>query len=631
MPPTILCAQDDRNLYQIHQRALADEGFRVLGVHDGEQALTTARDEEPDLVLLDSVLPKRDGFSVLKAIRGESGRMPIVLLCAGRISDEFRRRAEQLGDVALLSKPVPLDELVGQVREFIEDKQPAPAHRQMALPEKGSLRQIHLGALLHALHARGESGVLLLEYGKKKKAVQLREGYPVAVKSNLVTECLGNLLISRGKLTEQQVDESIRRVKRGEGLQGEILVAMDLLDEDDVATALRDQAEAKLFEIFEWKGGSFVFQRGRRLQRANSLSLDGSPAEMVVRASRRHVNLARVDGFLEQHADAFVAVADDPFSRFQSIDLNEGEQRMLEELDGKRSLGDFMNASERMRRTFYALLMVELLVLHGDAGSSPGLQPRRAETTAGQTGPQGDDRALRKELTALARELREKNHYEVLGIPTTADDATVKKAYEAQIQRVHPDRYRNSSGAVRQVADEIHRLVTTAYETLCEQQGRAEYATVLKQGAAERREQERGRKALAAETVFQRGEAALRARDYEGALVFFGSAMEQMPDEGEYHAHYGWCLHLCHPDNEVIVQEAVEHVQRGVKLARDRERPYLYLGRLYKVMGRMAAAEKMFTRAVQIRSDCVEALRELRLLNMRRDKNKGLIGKLLRR
>jgi tetratricopeptide (TPR) repeat protein len=123
----------------------------------------------------------------------------------------------------------------------------------------------------------------------------------------------------------------------------------------------------------------------------------------------------------------------------------------------------------------------------------------------------------------------------------------------------------------------------------------------------------------------------MKQRDYEGALVFFGSALEQLPEEGLYHAYYGWCLHLCHPDNEVIVQEAAEHIQEGIRLARDEETPYVFLGRLYKVMGKMSAAEKMFTRAVQLKADCVEALRELRLLNMRRDKKKGLIGRILKK
>jgi tetratricopeptide (TPR) repeat protein len=80
-----------------------------------------------------------------------------------------------------------------------------------------------------------------------------------------------------------------------------------------------------------------------------------------------------------------------------------------------------------------------------------------------------------------------------------------------------------------------------------------------------------------------------------------------------------------------MVGEALEHVKRGLKLASHREKPYLFLGRLYKAIGRVEMAERMFTRAVQIQPECLEGLRELRLINMRRKKSKGLIGRLLRR
>jgi hypothetical protein len=73
------------------------------------------------------------------------------------------------------------------------------------------------------------------------------------------------------------------------------------------------------------------------------------------------------------------------------------------------------------------------------------------------------------------------------------------------------------------------------------------------------------------------------------------------------------------------------HLKRAIKLARDREKPYLYMGRVCHAIGRSDVAVKMFTRAVQIQPECVEALRELRLINMRREKEKGFIARLLRR
>jgi CheY-like chemotaxis protein len=635
MRPTILCAQADAHLSEIHRQALAEAGYRVLVVHDGEGALSAAAEEDVHVALLDAQLPRRDGFDVMQRLRereGPSGALPGLILHAGRVGPETSRRIEAMGDVVLLSKPVALDDLVGHIAKL--SKVPAEAGagdaRRRRTPHKGSLREVHFGSILHGLHDARASGVLLVESGKKKKAVQLRDGYPVAVKSNLVTECLGNMLARRGRLTQDQLDESLRRVKRGEGLQGEILVAMEVLDEETVSAALREQAEAKLLEIFEWRRGTYAFQMGKKLQRAATLALSESPATLILEGARRHVPIARVDDYLARHGRACVAASDAPFHRFQSIGVSEDELAQLSDLGPDRPVGSYCDAPERVRRILYGLLVTEVLELTSPesvASTAPGhgVAPGRVEPAT------EDDAEIRRELTALAQDLREKTYYEVLGLPTIAGDDAVRRAYAEQIERVHPDRYRQSSGAVRQVADEIYMLFTRAYEALRDPEARAAYASEMKRDIEAQRDQVRSKKILSAEMAFQRGEAALRQRDYQGALVFFGSALEQLPDEGLYRAYYGWCLHLCHPDNEVILQEAAEHVQSGIKLARDHEMPYLFLGRIYKVLGRTAAAERMFTRAVQLRSDCVEALRELRLLNMRREKRRGLIGRILKK
>jgi tetratricopeptide (TPR) repeat protein len=160
---------------------------------------------------------------------------------------------------------------------------------------------------------------------------------------------------------------------------------------------------------------------------------------------------------------------------------------------------------------------------------------------------------------------------------------------------------------------------------------RGEYLLDRRREEREAEEVKEGRRALEAEIQFQKGDARLNQRRYEEALECFGKALELYPEEGEHHAHYGWALHLCHPGDPTIVAEAIEHVKRGLKLAPNREKSYLFMGRLCKVIGRAGAAEKMFTRAVQVQPDCVEALRELRLINMRRKSSKGVIGRLFGR
>jgi DNA-binding response OmpR family regulator len=245
------------------------------------------------------------------------------------------------------------------------------------------------------------------------------------------------------------------------------------------------------------------------------------------------------------------------------------------------------------------------------------------------------DESMRSELAEFANRVRNRDHYGVLDVPTTANDDEIRIAFACLSKRTHPDRFHAASHSVRQLAEQVFGRVANAHAAISTASNRDSYANELARGRRDEAAEEEGRRALAAETEFQKGEAKMVKRDYEGALLCFGRAMENFPAEGEYRSNYGWCLYLCHPDNDVMLGEALEHCREGLKLAKDREKPYLLLGRLYKAVGKPGAAKKMFSRAVQIKPQCVEAMRELRILNMRRDKNeslgKGVFKRIFRR
>ena len=80
-----------------------------------------------------------------------------------------------------------------------------------------------------------------------------------------------------------------------------------------------------------------------------------------------------------------------------------------------------------------------------------------------------------------------------------------------------------------------------------------------------------------------------------------------------------------------LPDQARRRAEAYVERHPERDAPHLFLGRLYKAAEREKIAEKMFARAVQLDPDCVEAIRELRLLNMRRERSKGLVRRILRR
>jgi two-component system, OmpR family, alkaline phosphatase synthesis response regulator PhoP len=118
MSARILLVEDEVHLAEGISENLEQEGYTVETVGDGESALIRWRAGGIDLIVLDVMLPKRDGFAVCKAIRDEGGRVPILFLTA-KNSDDDRIYGLELGGDDYLGKPFNLRELLLRVRGML--------------------------------------------------------------------------------------------------------------------------------------------------------------------------------------------------------------------------------------------------------------------------------------------------------------------------------------------------------------------------------------------------------------------------------------------------------------------------------------------------------------------------------
>ena len=637
MSATVLCIHEDRTVARIHTEMLEAEGYEVVCAFDGRQSLEILRTQPPDFTVIDAYLPRQDGFEILAEMRTlEACRStPVLMLSDGDVTEDIAQRASALGAIGVEAAPLAGDRLVARIAEHLK---PGPSARSevSAVPESGCLRELPVPELIHALRKERHDGVLVLEHGKKKKAVEFKDGWPVSVKSNLLSECFGNFLVREGIVDEVLLNESVKRMRAGEGMQGEILVAMDVLEEEALVEALRAHGLEKFFELFGWRDGRYVVRPRAHVQRGSSIGIEGHPARLVVEGIRRKFPLKQIDRWLAAHSNAFLVPNAGGEVGVEDAHPSPQEREWISGLDSTLTLGQLLETPEWVRRFVFGLITIEALAVDGQQGDAGDARvfAERAARVASPSLSEADEEA-RAELARLANRMRGKDHYGVLDVPTTADDEEIRIAFASLSRKTHPDRYHGASSSVRQLAAQVHERIAEAHAALSTEEGRADYAKVLARGAREDAVEDEGRRALAAETEFQKGEALLADRDYEGALLCFGRAMQNFPSEGEYRSHYGWALYLCHPDNDVMLGEALEHCREGVKLAKDREKPYLLLGRLYKAMGKAVAAKKMFSRAVQIKPQCVEAMRELRIMNMRRGKDQapglGRLKKLFKR
>ncbi len=113
----VLVVDDDKKLAELIRLYLEKDRFRVLVAHDGRAALELARQKQPDLVVLDLMLPQVDGLDVCRVLRAES-RVPIIMLTA-RTTEEDKLLGLDLGADDYVTKPFSPRELVARVRAVL--------------------------------------------------------------------------------------------------------------------------------------------------------------------------------------------------------------------------------------------------------------------------------------------------------------------------------------------------------------------------------------------------------------------------------------------------------------------------------------------------------------------------------
>jgi DNA-binding response OmpR family regulator len=118
--PLVLVVEDDPALGDVMLTALKDEGLDAKLARDGDEAMRFVDDLAPSCMVLDLMMPKRDGFSVLRELRadGRISRLPVIVVTAIFGLSE-RLYATELGAADYVTKPFDLDDLVSRVRALL--------------------------------------------------------------------------------------------------------------------------------------------------------------------------------------------------------------------------------------------------------------------------------------------------------------------------------------------------------------------------------------------------------------------------------------------------------------------------------------------------------------------------------
>jgi DNA-binding response OmpR family regulator len=220
---TILVVEDDPSITMGLELNLRAEGFDVVVAHDGEEGLTRARSGAVDLVILDVMLPRLNGFEVLRALRGEGNEVSVLMLSA-RGAEIDKVMGLELGAGDYVTKPFGVAELMARVRAILRrDGKGRPARagvfRAGALEINPATREVKRAGDLVELTAT-EFDVLLCLFEAKGRVLSREQ-----IQANVwgpdhhgTTRTVDNFLLQlRSKLEQDPADPKHLVTVRGVG------------------------------------------------------------------------------------------------------------------------------------------------------------------------------------------------------------------------------------------------------------------------------------------------------------------------------------------------------------------------------------------------------------------------------
>lgn len=625
----ILIIDDDRDLRDFLQQALSAAGFQVETTDRGAIGLRKLLTEDFQLALIDINMPEISGPNICRALRKHDNtrNLPVVMITATFHSPEQIDEAKQdYGVNDFLLKPFTgLD-----LQHLLERVFSQHGSAQDATPQIQPLSDYTVPLQLQQLYRGKATGLLHLQRGDAKKIIYIKDGYPIFARSNVLSECLGRMLVKEGVITQVDCDQSVEQSKKSGRMQGTVLIEMGLLTPQEVQAALIRQVTDKLLSTFAWKSGTYQFVPGQDFKK-NVTRIKLTPAALIMQGIDRYWTPAQLDDFLYPFSEDYLKQTGNPLYRFQDIELSKRGEAIFKSCLGVKTLAAILQqhplARREIQKVLAALMISEML----ERSTTP--EKGVVDDAPGVAGIEIIDEKLRYKILDDYKRIMDSDYFEALGLGRQCGPGEARKAYYRLAKEYHPDRFLGSglSSEMSSKINEMFQYITQAYTTLSDPDSCAGYLEELVHGPKKSIDINQ---VIEAETSYQEGRALLKVRRFSAAAKALQRSIELSPQESEYLTFFAWALYKSAPEKPDVQNRALEVLLASREINPSFDLTHLYLGYVYQSLAKERQAEKSFEMAVQANPNCTEALRELRLMNLRREQtpqSKGMFSKFMKK
>jgi len=628
MGKRVMVIDDDRGIRSFLEKALVAKGLEADVADRGAIGLQKILNGDYDLALIDINMPEISGPAICRALRKQekTSHLPVVMMTAMfHSTDQIEQAKQEYGATEFLLKPFKVEDLYWLIDSLFPEEKPYSDIKKNRI---GTLSEHSLPILLNQFYSQKATGFLTLHREEIKKVVYLKGGYPIFARSNILGECLGRMLVKDSVISQQQCDESIKKCKSNGRLQGTVLIEMGLLSPEELHEALARQITEKLLTVFAWSEGEYKFTPAKDFKKTVT-EIEISPAALIYQGVSRYWSSERLIRYLDPHRDEYLSQATDPLFRFQEMGLSRRGEAIFGDCLGDLTVEKILHRYPLSRREVQQTLASLLLSRMVSASSAATSLDPRGKKKRRKEKPQ--DEKLRQKILDDYHRILQADYYSALGITRNCDPHEARRAYYALAKEFHPDHYlgHGLSQEMEDKLNEIFQYLTHAYSVLSDKEACASYLDELVNGP---KQEINVKNVIEAETAFQRGRNLLKVRRFKEAVEHLKQAVQMSPKEPEYLTQYAWAVYKAEPNRPAAQEKALELLVASRELNPRLEETYLFLGYVYRALNKARRSEKSFEFAVQVNPHCTEALRELRLINLRKEKSeRGFFRKLLGR
>lgn len=396
----VLVIDDSPTILKVVQLALTKAGYRVQTAPDGDSGLELARESRPDLILLDFVMPKMNGYQVCRALADDKNLADVPVLLMSAKGEEVGEKFVKVTSVVdYITKPFSPEAILAVVAHTIDKRSrgsngsgamdptpeillPPPPPETPFPPQldsgmvvgradlSGNLGVISVADVLTLLQDQSQTGVLENRQADARVDVFFRGGrIDFASAAGVADEfLLGRYTIEAGQIGREAfaaiLDERAR-APSPPGLLGADLVRRGLLTPAALKQAMARQTSELVYEILRWGSGVFAFRATTSLPSAAEEARLGIAVDNLLMDGFRRVDEWRL---IEREIESFELVFvrnEDKLAELGRGRLTREELTVLELVNGKNSVRDIIRSSRMgsfdVTKMLYRLLRIKLV------------------------------------------------------------------------------------------------------------------------------------------------------------------------------------------------------------------------------------------------------------------------------